>query len=60
MLASAQPILQHGAAPILGFAKFPCAGCRTGRQRATGSVSITCAISIADAKAGVVEAGHLQ
>jgi hypothetical protein len=60
MLASAQPVLHRAAVPILAAAGFPGEGCRSGRQRATGSVSLTRAVSIADAKAGVVEADHLQ
>ena len=61
MLASAQPVLHRIAVPTsqqLGSRWIPGEGCRIGRQRATGSVSLARAVSIADAKAGIVEASH--
>lgn len=60
MLASAQPVLHRAAVPILAAAGFPGEGCRIDRQRSIGSILEECGISIADAKAGVVEADHLQ
>jgi hypothetical protein len=58
MLASAQTVLHCAAEPIIAAAGFAGEGCGMGRQRATGSLLEDYGISIADAKAGVVEADH--
>jgi hypothetical protein len=63
MLVSAQPVLHRAVVPTyqpLGSRWIPGEGCRIGRRRATGSVPEEYGISIADAKAGVVEASHSQ
>jgi hypothetical protein len=60
MLASAQSVLHRAAVPITVAAGFPGEKWRIGRQRATVSISLARAVSIADARTGVVEASHLQ
>jgi hypothetical protein len=60
MLASAQTVLHRAAGTIVAAAGFAGEGCGTGCQRATGSLLQNLGISIADAKAGIVEASHLQ
>lgn len=57
-LASAHSVLHRAAVPILAAAGFPREGCRIGRQRETEWLLEEYGISIADAKAGVVEADH--
>jgi hypothetical protein len=54
-LASAQPVLHRAALPMVAAAEFPGEGCRMGRQRATGSVFLARAVSIAEANAGAVQ-----
>jgi hypothetical protein len=58
MLVSAQSVLHRVAEPIVAATGFTGEGCGMGRQRATGSLLEDYGISIADAKAGVVEADH--
>ena len=60
MLASAQTVLHCAAEPIVAAAGFTGEDCGMDRQRATGSLFEDYGISIADAEAGIVEAGHLQ
>jgi hypothetical protein len=60
MLASSQSVLHRAAVPILAAAGSPGGACRIGRWRNIGSILEECGISTADAKAGVVEADHLQ
>ncbi len=61
MPASAQPVLHRAAEPIVAAAGFAGDGCRIDRERATGSVSLAGAVSMADAKTGAVqEASHSQ
>jgi hypothetical protein len=60
MLASARTVLHCAAEPIVAVAGFPGEDCRIGRQRAIGLLFEGYGISIADAKAGAVEASHLQ
>ena len=58
MLVSAQSVLHRVAEPIVAATGFTGEGCGMVRQRATGSLLEDYGISIADAKAGVVEADH--
>jgi hypothetical protein len=61
MLASTQPVLHLGTVPpseVLGSRWIPGEGCRIGRHSASATVLEEYGISIADAKAGVVEASH--
>jgi hypothetical protein len=58
MLASAQTVLHHAAEPIVAAAGFAGEDCHIGRRYATGLLLQAYGISIADAKAGVVEADH--
>jgi hypothetical protein len=60
MLAPSQSDLHRAAVPILASAGSPGGACRIGRRRSIGSILEECGISIANAKAGVVEADHLQ
>jgi hypothetical protein len=60
MLASAQSVLHRVAEPIVAATGFTGEGSDMGRQRATGSLLEDYRISIADAKAGVVEAENHQ
>ena len=60
MLASAQTVLHCSAEPIIAAAGFAGEGCGMGRQRATGSLLEDYGISIADAKAGAMEAENHQ
>ena len=60
MLASAQTVLHRVAEPIVAATGFTGEGCGMDRQRATGSLLEDYAISIADAKAGVVEEENHQ
>jgi len=63
MLASAQSVLQRAAVPTsqpLGSRWIPGEDRRIGRQRASGSVSLARAVSIAPPKADAVKAGRVQ
>jgi hypothetical protein len=60
MLASAQTVLHCAAEPIVAAVGFPGKDCRIGRQRAIGLLFEEDGISIAGARAGAVEASHLQ
>jgi hypothetical protein len=60
MFASAQSVMHHFAEPIVAAAGFTGVGYGMRRQRTAGAVLEVYGISIADAKAGVVEADHLQ
>jgi hypothetical protein len=58
MLAPAQTVLHRAAEPIVAAARFTGEGCGMGRRRAAGSLLGEYGISIADAKASVMEADH--
>ena len=60
MPASTQTVLHRAVQPIVAAAGFTGEGCGMGRQRATGSLLEDYGISITDAKAGAVEAHHIQ
>jgi len=63
MLASAQPVLHRAAVPTsqpLGSRWIPGEGRGIGCQRATCSVSLARAVSIAETKAGAGKAGRVQ
>ena len=60
MLASTQTVLHRAAELIVAATGFTGEGRGMGRQRATGSMLEDYGISITDAKAGAVEADHIQ
>jgi len=60
MLASAQPDVHSAAVPMLAGAGFPGKSRRIRRRRARGLVFLERTVSIADTKAGAVEADNHQ
>ncbi|MGD0628163.1 MAG: hypothetical protein ABR987_02360 [Terracidiphilus sp.] len=58
--ASARPVLHRAAVPILAPAGSFGEGCRIGRRRAMGAAFTARAVSIAYARAGVMEADHSE